>query len=325
MTCQELEQSLALYTYDELPGEARAALEEHLAACEHCREALEQTRRLGELVSEHSAAQPMPDLLVVCRERLEHALDRESLGWRALLRAWLPPVAAAHPARAMSALTLVALGFSLGWILRPRVANKVQEAGTPAAPTQARLAGGGDLGSSKINSISQVAPDPETGQVRITLNAEKKVIMEGSLDDPHIRDVMVYALKSYDNPGIRLDTLTALRKGSSDPTVRDALLYALEHDQNAGVRLEALRTVSKSNWNSDIGRAFVAAAQNDANLGVRDEAIDSLVSHVSATGEPDAGNAELIPALQHLAAQDSDRYVRIKSIEALRQMGKPPF
>jgi HEAT repeat protein len=181
---------------------------------------------------------------------------------------------------------------------------------------------GSDLGGARINSISQVAPDPETGKVQITLNAEKRVTMEGSLDNPHIRDVMVYALKSYDNPGIRLDTLNALGKSSNDPTVRDALLYALEHDKNAGVRLEALRTVGKDGWNSDVAHAFLTAAEHDENLGVREAAIDTLVSHVPAEGENDD---DLVPALQHLAAQDTDRYVRVKSIEALRQMGQPPF
>ena len=295
-------------------------MDEHLTSCDACRRVFEQSRQLGELLSECPTAEPTPDLLVRCRQRLEYALDREQMGWRALIRAWLPPVAAAHPARAMGALTLVALGFSLGWVLRPRVGARIAgPAAPPADLTQAKMAGG-DLGSARIRSISQVAPDPETGDVRITLNAEKKVTMEGSLDDPHIRDVMIYALKSYDNPGIRMDTLNALRQGGSDPTVRDALLYALEHDQNAGVRLEALRTAGKANWNSDVAHALLQAAENDPNLGVREAAIDSLVSHVTAEGDTD-----LVPSLQHLATQDSDRYVRIKSVEALHQMGQQPY
>ncbi|HEY6291841.1 MAG TPA: HEAT repeat domain-containing protein [Terriglobia bacterium] len=316
MTCHDVDQSLALYPYNELRADERTAIEEHITACEACRRAMEQSRRLEDLLSEHPAVGPTPDLLVQCRQRLEDALDQEQMGWRALIREWLPPVAAAHPARAMGALTLVALGFSLGWILHSRVGRIAVPASGAA---QAQMAGG-DLGSARINSISQVAPDPQTGDVRITLNAEKRVTMEGSLDDPHIRDVMVYALKSYDNPGIRLDTLSALRLGSSDPTVRDALLYALEHDQNAGVRLEALRTVGKANWNSDVAHAFLQAAENDPNLGVREAAIDSLVGHVSTAGDDD-----LVPALQQLATQDSDRYVRIKSMEALHQMGQQPY
>ena len=315
MTCQEVDQSLALYLYDELRGDDRTAIEAHLANCAGCRKVMEQSRGLLELIEQHPAAEPPPDLLVHCRQRLEDALDREQMGWRAWLQAWLPPTAAAHPARAVTALTLVAFGFSIGWILRPRVGGIVSRpAGVPPIASPAQMAGS-DLGGARINSISQVAPDPETGKVQITLNAEKRVTMEGSLDNPHIRDVMVYALKSYDNPGIRLDTLSAMRKDSSDPTVRGALLYALEHDQNAGVRLEALRTVSKDNWNGDLARAFLGAAERDNNLGVREAAIDTLVRHISSERDDD-----LVPDLQRLAAHDSDRYVRIKSIEALRQM-----
>jgi HEAT repeat protein len=268
------------------------------------------------LLAVNPAREPAPELLVRCRQRLEEVLDREQLGWRGFLRAWIPPAAAAHPARAAAALTLVAFGFSLGWLLRPRVGALISR--PPVTDTAAAGVAGADLGSSRINSISQVAP--ETGEVRITLNAEKRVTMEGSLDDPRIRQVLVYAVKSYDNPGIRLDTLSALRRGSSDPTVRDALLYALEHDPDAGVRLEALRTVGKANWNSDVAHAFLGAAERDSNLGVREAAIDALVSRVSTQGDED-----LVPALQHLAAQDSDHYVRIKSIEALRQMGSQPL
>ena len=320
MNCEELNQSVALYDYGELRADERAALEEHVAGCERCRKLLEQTRRLAELLKQDAEPdEPLPTLLVECRQRLEIALDREQMGWRALMRAWLPPAAAANPARAMTAVTLVALGFSLGWLLRPRAEGRKSASGSAqVANTAPAQMTGADLGSARINSISQVAPDPETGDVKITLNAEKRVTMEGSLDNPNIRQVMVYALKSYDNPGIRLDTLNALRKGGgADPTVRDALLYALEHDANAGVRLEALRTVGTDNWDSDIAHGFLQAAEKDPNLGVREAAIDSLVSHISTQGDED-----LVPGLQHLASEDSDRYVRIKAIAALRQMGQ---
>ena len=320
MNCQDFNQSLALYDYGELRGDERAALEEHLAGCEQCRKLLEQSRSLSDLLSRYRAepAEPLPSLLVECRQRLEAVLDREQMGWRALLRAWLPPVAAAHPARAMTAFTLVALGFSIGWLLRPRVGSRTSkpEPGPATTIVPAQVVGA-DLGSARINSISQVAPDPETGDVKITLNAERRVTMEGSLDNPNIRQVMLYALKSYDNPGIRLDTLNALRKGGMDPTLRDASLYLLEHDPNAGIRLQALQNVGKGDWNNDIAHGFLQAAEKDPNLGVREAAIDSLVSHMSAEGDED-----LIPDLQRLASQDSDRYVRIKALAALHQAGQ---
>jgi HEAT repeats/Putative zinc-finger len=315
MRCHEFEPSVPIYLYGELSAVERGAFEEHAASCEACRAALEQSRRMHELLVATPAEEPSPNLLVACRQRLEDALERERTGWRALLLDWLPPVAA-HPARAVSALTLVAVGFSMGWLLRPRIGGL---GGPTSGVSQSQIVGG-ELKGARINSISQVAPGPQTGEVRITLNAEKRVTMEGSLDDPHIRQVLVYAVRSYDNPGIRLDTLSALRNSGGDPTVRDVLVYAMGHDTNAGVRLEALRSLGKSEWNHNLAQAFVEAAQKDANPGVRDAAIDSLVAHVDSTSDQD-----LAPALERLARQDTDRYVRIKSLAALRQLGHSPY
>ena len=318
MTCNEFERSLPLYVYGELSGDERADFEVHLASCRHCQGALKESTRLEELLAERPGPEVTPGLLVMCRQKLEDALDREQLGWRALIRNWLPPAAAAHPVRAMTAVTLVAFGFSLGWILRPRVGTVSSQPSPGLAPAQAQMTGG-DLGGARINSISQVAPDPETGQVRITLNAERRVTMEGSLDDPRIRQVLVYAVKSYGNPGIRLDTLNALRQGSNDPAVLGALVYALERDPNAGVRLEALRALRRTPWCEGIQHALASAAEKDANLGVRDEAINGLVERALS-----AQDESLVPTLRQLAAADSDRYVRIRSLMALHQMGQEP-
>ncbi len=321
MTCQEIDQSLALYAYGELGAAEREAVEDHLASCERCRQAIAELQGLQSLLAEYPPAEPAPDLLVRSRLKLEEALDREQTSWRALVRSWFG-VATAHPARVMTALTLVAFGFSVGWLVRPRVGA------TPAAPVEAQpntaaaAAGmmGGTLGGARISSISQVTPDPETGQLHITLDAEKRMTLEGSLDDPQVRQVLIYTLKNYDNPGIRLDTLSAIGKTGSDPAVRDAMLYALVHDSNAGVRLQALHTAARSKWAPDVAQALEQAAENDSNAGVRGAAIDALVQRVSTDHDQD-----LVPALERLAAEDSDRYVRLKSENALQQMGQPPF
>jgi hypothetical protein len=325
MTCQEIDQSLALYGYGELAAAERDAVEEHLASCGRCRQAVGELRGLQGLLAQHSPAGPPPDLLVRSRLRLEEALDREQTSWRALVRSWFN-VATAHPARVMTALTLVAFGFSIGWLLRPRAGTPPAAPGassagaTTAGATTAGMAGG-TLGDARISSISQVAPDPETGQLHITLNAEKGMTLQGSLDDPQVRQVLVYALKNYGNPGIRLDTLNAIgRDGGGDPVIRDALLYTLQHDSNAGVRLQALQTAARSKWAPEIAQALEEAAEKDANAGVRGAAVDVLVQHVSADQDQD-----LVPALERMAAQDSDRYVRLKSETALQQLGQPPF
>ncbi|HEV2177052.1 MAG TPA: zf-HC2 domain-containing protein [Terriglobia bacterium] len=315
MDCDAVKENLALYVYDELPRSERDAADEHLAGCERCRLALGEARRMQELMSAGPALGPTPELLVRCRQHLEDSLDREQLGWTGLIRKWLPGFALTQPFRAAAALTLVALGFSLGWIVRPRT---IKDGIGPRNIVGSSVAGT-DLGGAQISDITQVSPDPQTGQVKITLNAARQVTLEGSLDDPHIQQVLLYAVRSYDNPGIRLDTLDALRSGSSNPTVQAALLYAMRHDQNAGVRVAALNSVPRMPWCEEVRGALVDAAQHDDNLGVRDEAIDQLVAHAVA-----AGDQSLVPVLENLAANDSDRYVRMKSARALRRLGQEP-
>jgi len=255
MECKSLEENLALYVYDEMSADERAAADEHLAACQRCRLTLDEARRMRELLSERMLPEPTPELLVHCRQRLEEALDHEQLGWRGLLRDWLPSFVSPQTSGAVAALTLLALGFSMGWMLRPRAVQMVPNVNSGANLASMPITSG-DLGGARINSITQVAPDPQTGEVRITLNAERRVNLEGSLDDPRIQQVLLYAVKSYDNPGIRLDTLDALRKGSSNPSVQTALLYALEHDPNAGVRMEALKSVRGMGWRPEVQRAL---------------------------------------------------------------------
>lgn len=311
MNCKDLEESLLLYLYDELPAEPRAACETHLAACEGCRARLEEARRLHRVLGERAAHELTPDLLVRCRQALDEALDREQVGWRKLLGEWLWPLAARPAPGAVAALTLVVLGFGLGWTLRPR-ATQVLPGGQSVIPASFVPA---DIGNLRINSISQVAPDPQTGEVRIRLDAERRVTLEGSLDDPRIRQVLVYAVKGYDNPGIRRDTLDALRTRRDNPSVREAVLYALGRDPNAGVRMEALRTVRGMEWGEDVHQALVESLQRDTNPGVRVSAIDMLVER--AVEENDFS---LLPVLEKLAAQDSNPYVRMKAVSAVQRL-----
>jgi hypothetical protein len=311
MNCQEWEQNVWLYLYDELTAEARAESESHLTACPGCRARLEEARRLHALLKECPSPEPTPELLVSSRMGLEEALDHEELGWRGLLRGWLPAYRLI-PARAAAVLTLVVFGFGLGWTLRPR-AEKLQQAAGKSMPTGFA---GADLSQLRINSINQVAPDPQTGGVRITLDAERRVTLEGSLDDPRIREVLVYAVKSYDNPGIRRDTLDVLRTQGDNPAVRGALLFAMRHDQNAGVRLEAMNAVRNLKCGRDVHQALLDSVEHDPNVGIRIAAVDTLLEHAEKEGPDEAVVAEL----QKLAASDANPSVRMKCQVALQRM-----
>ncbi|HET7101990.1 MAG TPA: HEAT repeat domain-containing protein, partial [Terriglobia bacterium] len=277
--------------------------------CPACRESAEQERRLHSVLSESRRQEVSPELLVRSRQALEEALDREQHGWRGLAE-WFSLWPGAHPSRLAVALTLVVLGFGLGWALRPHAQKPPLTSG---AEPQLSSFLGGDWGH--ISSISQVSPDPDSNKVRITVNAEHRVTLEGSLDNPRIRQILVDAVKSYDNPGIRLDTLDALKQHSNNPSVQDALLYALGHDPNTGVRLEALRCVRQMDWSPKVRQALITAVRQDSNPGVRVAAIDDLVRNARAQRDE-----ALLPVLTSFAQRDSNAYVRMKALAAVHEL-----
>ncbi len=313
MDCKKFEESLTLYSYDELPADERADADAHLEACPACRARLDETRRIHELLATRSTVEPSPELLAQCRMALEDAIDRElsSVSWRKLFGELWSGLKALPLTRASAVLALLLLGFGLGWTLRPHVPAARLAGGATTGPNEASVVNP-DMSNMRINAITQVTPSPSAdGQVRITLDAERRMTLQGSLDDPRIRQVLVDAVKSYSNAGIRRDSLDALQGGGAHPSVREALLYAIQNDPNSGVRLEALKAVRTMEWTPEVQRAVLHAMAPENNPGVRVAALDALVEHADES---------TLPVLERLAANDSNRYVRLKSLSTIRKL-----
>jgi hypothetical protein len=310
MSCKDFEEAVTMSQYDELSEKQHADLDAHIANCSECRARLEQARRLHALLSQRSSAEPSPELLAQCRMALDEAIDHElsSVSWKKLFGELWAGLTTVPLARASWALAILLFGIGLGWTLRPHF-NVAPGASNPASQASALTP---DMSNMRINAITQVSPAPEAGQVRITVDAERRMTLQGSLDDPHIRQVLVDALKSYSNAGIRRDSLDALQGAGGDlPSVRDALLYALQNDPNPGVRLEALRTVRRMEWTPEVQKALMNALAPNNNPGVRVAALDVLVQHADES---------TLPTLERLASDDSNPYVRMKSLNAVHRI-----
>ncbi len=314
MNCQELEDNLPLLLYGELSPWQQAAFDEHLAGCANCRAAREKLEQFHQVLAQRPQAEVSAALLAEARMALDETLESQQHGWRALMHNGLP-ILRFQPASGFAlALTLILCGFGLGWGLRPhagRLTAGVAEVNTASAA-------GSDLENMRISGISRVAPDPQTGGVKITMDAERRVTLEGSLDDPKIQQVLVYAVKSYDNPGIRRDTLDALRSHADNPNIRQALIYAMRHDPNAGVRLEALEAVGNTKPSNDVQTALLESIEHDTNPGVRVAAVDALIDHT----EKEGCDMSTALAIEHLATADSNPYVRLKCANAMMKFGK---
>src|SRR5712692_7156704 len=121
MNCKDFEQSLALYVYDELPAAELSTWDAHLASCSPCRTALEDARRLHQLLGRRPAVEPTPQLLAQCRVALSEALDRqpERSPWSVLFEDWFSILSPRPAFRAAGIMGVLVLGFSVGWMMRP--------------------------------------------------------------------------------------------------------------------------------------------------------------------------------------------------------------
>ena len=137
--------------------------------------------------------------------------------------------------------------------------------------------------------------------------------MNGSSDDPRIRQLLVLAARNTRNPAIALDSIDVLTHGSEDNAVREVLIEALRYDKNPGVRLKSLDAL-KGYVRDDVHvrDAVVEALLHDNNAGVRQEAI-SLLDVVKA-------DTSVRSALTVLADRDPNKFIREESKRYLASM-----
>jgi HEAT repeats len=200
-------------------------------------------------------------------------------------------------------------------------------------------------------------PNAAPGTVQLQLRAEQPMVLSGNADDKEMRRVLTYVVENGErfDAGIRLDCLDALKAQARDLQVRSALLGAARKDPNPAVRMKALEALRDSAADDAVREALLDALTHDSNPGVRVEVVNMLVhslehelgdsSFPNLVNAPDnlddasdetqaiAGGSEapappadpsaekVIRTLEELRKRDPNRYVRLRSAAALRQIG----
>jgi hypothetical protein len=183
--------------------------------------------------------------------------------------------------------------------------------------------------------------DGAPGTLQVHVRTEEPLVLSGSVDDPDLRRVLTYVVENGDqtDTGVRLDCLEALRARNADLDVRRALLFAARKDQNPAVRMKALESLRDAVADQAVRETLIDALEHDANPGVRVEAVNLLVRSLepgaldaSENAEPalapdrverplDPSMEHVVRTLQELQRSDPNRYVRLRSAAALRQIG----
>jgi hypothetical protein len=305
MKCEWVQTNGTLYLYDELPDDARHEVEQHLAKCPECTSELNSLRAFQSALTGLKGEDPSPSLLAASRMHLQEALEstQQSRGWSRLtmdLAGWM------HQLRFSPALAVVLLMIGFGGGIMASFKINVVKPGTTATTTP-------DMSTASIASISGITQDPTTNSVQIKYNKLVPDTAQGSLNDPQIQQLLLYAARNNYNSGVRLDSIDVLTQRPDDAQVREALIFALRYDKNPGVRLKALaglRPYVKSDVR--VRDVMLEALLRDTNSGVRTEAIRTL--------QPVTADSSVRATLLALAEKDSNKYIRNESRRVLASL-----
>ncbi|HUR37655.1 MAG TPA: HEAT repeat domain-containing protein [Terriglobales bacterium] len=301
MNCEWVKTNSALYVYEELADDARHELEMHLNKCDSCKADVAAMQGL-KLALYEPLPEVSPNLLTASRMRLQEALEtaeqaRGFSRWTMDLAGWMRQVRF-QPALAV---VLVMVGFASGAMTSFVKTGPRTDGATPQTA---------DASISNIRGITQT---PGTNSVQIKYDQVVPAEAQGSLDDPKIQQLLLYAARSNYNSGVRLDSIDMLTQRPQDDHVREALIFALRYDKNPGVRLKALAGLK--NFVKDDVRvrdAVLEALLRDSNAGIRSEAIRSL--------RPATADSSVRATLRALAEQDGNPYIRTESRRVLASL-----
>jgi len=306
MNCEWVQQNVTLYLYNELADDARHELEQHIARCQNCAGEVAEQRGFQVQMNELPVEEPSASFLAAARMRLQESLETAQQH-----RAWyhrfaFDPTAWLRQVRFSPALAslLFLIGFAGG------IGAMYSATGKGQAP---RTAAGSPTEASMIGGITSIEKEPGTDKVRVVYDKRLPESVQGSVSDPKVQDLLLYAAKSNENSGVRLNSVDALTSKADDPRVRETLTYALRYDSNPGVRLMALDGLG-SYVKDDIRvrNAVLEALLNDSNLGVRSGALHAL--------DPVRADSSVRMALQQLSREDPSEYIRSESKRVLASM-----
>jgi hypothetical protein len=317
MKCEIAQQNMIFAGYGELHDEQIDGLEEHLAGCDNCRKELEALRELQETLALHPMMEPSPNLLAQSRMRLDEELDLiPAHGFMTHIRSlFFGSLANMQGSPALTVL-LVGVGFFGGYFtLRYQLSHQAQPPKNVVMTNEA---------DATIANVSGVIRTPESEIVQVKYNRIIPETIEGSLDDPAIRNLLMMGSTDGTNPEVKQTSVELLvhecKAGHRCPAeadgkgIRGALLVALRYDKNPAVRLMALQGLQPYiAQDKHVRDAVLETLMRDPNANVRQASVGIL--------PPVQADSSVRQVLRTLSTQDANPFIRTASWNALQSSG----
>jgi anti-sigma factor RsiW len=320
MNCEVAHERIVLAAYGELADDQIHELERHLTTCGDCCTEREQLLAVKTLAGAYPVEEPAANLVARSRLRLEEALD--ALPPKRWYERWGDGIvnnfARLQGAPVAAGLLLVA-GLGGGSIGGYEVAQARAAHNAAGAAQAAARAVSTPAVPAEVSSISSIVQQPNSEMVEVRYNQVVPQKIQGTLDDPAIRQLLMMATEDAASPGIRDDSVGLLaaecRAGHrcNGAGIRDALMVALRYDRNAGVRQKALHGLEPYvAEDMRVRDAVLEALLNDSDPRIRSEAINIL--------EPVEADTTVRQVLSSVATSDQNPQIRNVSRQVLSRV-----
>jgi hypothetical protein len=281
-------------------------LEQHVARCSDCAAELNSVKEFRADFSQRPMDEPSANFLAASRMRLQEALESaEQGGWWS--RLVFDPVHWLNQIRFAPALAaaIFIVGFAGGIAATYKMVKSPVEIPSGSVNNSPSLA--------SISGVSSIAQQPGSNQVTIKYETVSPQEIRGSMSDPNVQQLLLYAARSNFNAGLRMDSVDLLTQQPNNQHVREALLYALRYDSNTGVRLKALDGLGPYVKDDvQVRDAVLESLMSDSNPGIRVEALRLL--------QPVRADSSVRIVLQRLASKDENRYIRTQARMMIAQL-----
>jgi hypothetical protein len=312
MNCEWVKDNAFLYAYDELTDDLRFEFEQHVNRCENCAGEVKALKGLRDAMSVAPMLEPTASLLASSRMQLQEALEiaQQDRGWK---RWFYDPFSMLGHMKFSPALAAVLLmiGFGGGAGVAYKLAHNApaSDSGTVAGSTNNNA----NLSTAAIAGIREIQQVPGTNNIEIKYDTLTPRSATGSMSDPAIQQLLVYASRNNINSGIRLNSVDMLTRNPQDQKIREVLIASLRYDTNPGIRLKSLEALGPyAKDDVTVRDAIVESLLHDSNPGVRSLALQTL--------QPVKADGTVRMALQFLADKDKDQAIRRQSRAMLASM-----
>jgi hypothetical protein len=328
MNCEVAHERIVTAAYGELPDDELHELERHVSGCTACQAEREQVLALKVLANAHLVEEPEANLIARARLRLDEALDAlPPRRWYERVGQRLRHGFAGMQAAPVAALLVLAVGAGAGgvggmkWAQRHGATSTAVTAASTAAVQTRQPAEVANVAPemASVAGISSITRRPNSEIVDVNYNQLVPGHVQGSLDDPKIRQLLMLATKNSTSAQVRDDSVSLLaaecKAGHSckPAGIREALMVALRYDKNAAVREKALQGLEPYVAEDvRVRNAVLEALLTDSDPKIRTASINLL--------EPVEADTSVRQVLYSVSTSDDSPQIRDVSRQILSQV-----